>query len=313
MGKNVNVIGRFAPSPTGPLHIGNLRTAVIAWLCSQQSDGELLLRFEDLDRANSKSEHEARQINELAQLGITFGPNVLRQSERFDLYRDIVDGLRQQDLVYPCYCTRREILESTQAPHGPAIEGAYAGTCRNLSASDRSEREQSSRPPAWRLRTNSETYVVDDLVTGPTTTVIDDMVLLRNDGVPAYNLAVVVDDDAQGVTQIVRGDDLLLGTGRHIHLQKLLGYPTPQYVHVPLVVGPDAERLAKRHGAVTLEDLSHKGVGTQEVLGELARSIGSVVERPKDVNDLLEDFSLDRLPRSPFTISSEWGKGSTAE
>lgn len=154
---------------------------------------------------------------------------------------------------------------------------------------------------------------MDDLVAGPTTTVIDDMVLLRNDGVPAYNLAVVVDDAAQGVTQIVRGDDLLLGTGRHIHLQKLLGYQTPQYVHVPLVVGPDAERLAKRHGAVTLEDLGQRGIGTQEVLGELARSIGSQVVQPKSVNDLLDDFNLDRLPRSPFTISSEWGKGSTAE
>ena len=306
MGKNVNVIGRFAPSPTGPLHIGNLRTAVIAWLCSQQSDGELLLRFEDLDRANSKSEHEARQINELAQLGITFGSNVIRQSERFHLYRDIVDGLRQQDLVYPCYCTRREILESTQAPHGPTIEGAYAGTCRNLSARDRSEREQSGRPPAWRLQSNNEEYIVDDLVAGPTTTVIDDMVLLRNDGVPAYNLAVVVDDAAQGVTQIVRGDDLLLGTGRHMHLQKLLGYPTPQYVHVPLVVGPDGERLAKRHGAVTLEDLSRRGIGTQEVLGELARSIGIDVDQPNRASDLLAGFSLERLSRSPWTIPSDW-------
>ena len=313
MGKNVNVIGRFAPSPTGPLHIGNLRTAVIAWLCARQQDDELLLRFEDLDRMNSKPEHEARQVSELAQLGMTFGSNIIRQSERFDLYRDIVEGLRQQDLVYPCYCTRREILESTQAPHGPAIEGAYAGTCRNLSASDRSEREQSGRPPAWRLQSNNEEYIVDDLVAGPTTTVIDDMVLLRNDGVPAYNLAVVVDDAAQGVTQIVRGDDLLLGTGRHIHLQKLLGYPTPQYIHVPLVVGQDRERLAKRHGAVTLEELSQRGIGAQEVLGELARSIGSQVVQPKSVNDLLEDFSLDRLQRSPFTISSEWGKGSTAE
>jgi glutamyl-tRNA synthetase len=306
MGKNVNVIGRFAPSPTGPLHIGNLRTAVIAWLCARQQDGELLLRFEDLDRANSKSEHEARQISELAQLGMTFGSNIIRQSERFDLYRDIVDSLRQQDLVYPCYCTRREILESTQAPHGPAIEGAYAGTCRNLSASDRSEREQSGRPPAWRLRSNNEEYIVEDVVAGPTPTVIDDMVLLRNDGVPAYNLAVVVDDAAQGVTQVVRGDDLLLGTGRHIHLQKLLGYPTPQYVHVPLVVGPDQERLAKRHGAVALEDLGQRGIGTQEVLGELGRSIGSVVERPKDVADLLDDFNLDRLPRSPWTIPTDW-------
>ena len=305
-GENAKVIGRFAPSPTGPLHIGNLRTAVIAWLCAHQRDGELLLRFEDLDRANSKSEHEARQINELALLGMTFGSNIIRQSERFDLYRDIVNGLRQQDLVYPCYCTRREILESTQAPHGPTVEGAYAGTCRNLSARDRSEREQSGRPPAWRLRANNETYAVDDLVTGATTTVIDDMVLLRNDGVPAYNLAVVVDDAAQGVAQIVRGDDLLLGTGRHIHLQKLLNYPTPQYVHVPLVVGQDGERLAKRHGAVTLEELSQRGIGTQEVLGELARSIGSEIERPQGVADLLDEFKLDRLPRSPWTIPADW-------
>ena len=306
MGKNVHVIGRFAPSPTGPLHIGNLRTAVIACLCARQQDGELLLRFEDLDRANSKSEHEVQQINELAQLGITFGPNVIRQSERFDLYRDVVEQLGQQDLVYSCYCTRREILESTQAPHGPSIEGAYAGTCRNLSASDRSEREQSGRPPAWRLRSNNEEYIVDDVVTGPTPTVIDDMVLLRNDGVPAYNLAVVVDDAEQGVTQVVRGDDLLLGTGRHLHLQKLLGYSTPQYVHVPLVVGPDGERLAKRHGAVTLEDLNQRGIDAREVLGELARSIGIDVDRPNGVSELLAGFSLDQLPRSPWTIPSDW-------
>ena len=306
MGKNVHVIGRFAPSPTGPLHVGNLRTAVIAWLCAQQQDGELLLRFEDLDRMNSKPEHEARQVSELAELGITFGPNVIRQSKRFDLYRDVVEQLGQQDLVYSCYCTRREILESTQAPHGPSIEGAYAGTCRNLSASDRSEREQSGRPPAWRLRSNNEEYIVDDVVTGPTPTVIDDMVLLRNDGVPAYNLAVVVDDAEQGVTQVVRGDDLLLGTGRHLHLQKLLGYSTPQYVHVPLVVGPDGERLAKRHGAVTLEDLNQRGIDEREVLGELARSIGIDVDRPNGVSELLAGFSLDQLPRSPWTIPSDW-------
>jgi glutamyl-tRNA synthetase len=288
------------------LHIGNLRTAVIAWLCAHQRDGELLLRFEDLDRANSKSEHEARQINDLAHLGMTFGSKVIRQSERFDLYREIVEGLRQQDLVYPCYCTRREILESTQAPHGPTIEGAYTGTCRDLSTHERAEREQNGRPPSWRLRTNNEQYIVDDVIAGPTPTVVDDMVLLRNDGVPAYNLAVVVDDAAQGVTQIVRGDDLLLGSGRHIHLQKLLGYLTPQYVHVPLVVGPDGERLAKRHGAVTLEDLNQKGFGVTEVLGELARSIGIDVDRPNGVSELLAGFSLDRLPRSPWTIPTDW-------
>jgi glutamyl-tRNA synthetase len=306
MVKNVHVIGRFAPSPTGPLHIGNLRTAVIAWLCAHQHEGELLLRIEDLDRLNSKPEHEVRQIAELNSLGMTFDPNIIRQSERFEQYRAIVEQLRQQDLVYPCYCTRREILESTQAPQGPSIEGAYAGTCRDLSSRDRSERERSGRPPAWRLRTNNEQYVVDDVIAGPTPTVVDDMVLLRNDGVPAYNLAVVVDDAAQGVTQIVRGDDLLLSSGRHIHLQKLLEYRTPQYVHVPLVVGPDGERLAKRHGAVTLEDLNQRGVDEREVLGELARSLGLDVDRPNGVSELLAGFSLDRLPRSPWTIPTDW-------
>ena len=306
MGKNVHVIGRFAPSPTGPLHVGNLRTAVIAWLGAHQQDGELLLRIEDLDRMNSKPEHEARQVSELAELGMAFGSNVIRQSERFEQYRAIVEQLRQQDLVYPCYCTRREILESTQAPHGPTVEGAYSGTCRHLSTHERSEREKNGRPPAWRLQTNNERYIVDDVVAGPTPTVIDDMVLLRNDGVPAYNLAVVVDDAAQGVAQIVRGDDLLYGTGRHIHLQKLLGYPTPQYVHVPLVVGPDQERLAKRHGAVTLEVLSQRGINQREVLGELARSIGIDVDRPNSVSELLVGFSLNRLPRSPWTIPSDW-------
>ena len=305
-GENEEVIGRFAPSPTGSLHVGNLRTALIAWLCAHQQDGELLLRIEDLDRLNSKPEHEVRQIAELNSLGMTFDPNIIRQSERFEQYRAIVEKLRQQDLVYPCYCTRREILESTQAPHGPTIEGAYAGTCRDLSIHERAEREQNGRPPAWRLRTNNEQYVVDDVIAGPTPTVVDDMVLLRNDGVPAYNLAVVVDDAAQGVTQIVRGDDLLLGSGRHIHLQKLLGYLTPQYVHVPLVVGPDGERLAKRHGAVTLEDLNQKGFGVTEVLGELARSIGIDVDRPNGVSELLAGFSLDRLPRSPWTIPTDW-------
>lgn len=306
LGENKKVIGRFAPSPTGSLHVGNLRTALIAWLCAHQHDGELLLRIEDLDRFNSKPEHEARQVSALASLGIIFGSNFIRQSERFDHYRAIVDTLRDQDLVYPCYCTRREILEATQAPHGPTIEGAYVGTCRELSARDRAEREQSGRRPAWRLRTNNETYIVDDLVAGPTTTVIDDMVLLRNDGVPAYNLAVVVDDAEQGVTQVVRGDDLLVGTGRHIHLQQLLGYPTPQYVHVPLVVGRDGERLAKRHGAVTLDDLEQRGFGVSEVLSELAQSIGSRVEHPLSVDDLLKDFNLEQLPRSPWTIPVDW-------
>ena len=306
MRENANVTGRFAPSPTGPLHIGNLRTALIAWLSAHQSGDELLLRIEDLDRLNSRPEHEARQIAELHTLGIDFDSNITRQSERFAKYEAIIEGLRERGLVYPCYCTRREILEAVHAPHGPAIEGAYRGTCRNLNSSERRDRESAGRRPAWRLRTEHEQYIVDDLVAGPTLTIVDDMVLQRNDGVPAYNLAVVVDDAEQGVTQIVRGDDLLAGTGRHRHLQRLLGYPTPRYAHVPLVLGGDGERLAKRHGAVTLEALGQRGIEVGAVLGELARSIGLEVDEPTCAAELLASFDLDLMPRAPWTIPTGW-------
>lgn len=306
MVKNVKVIGRFAPSPTGPLHVGNLRTALIAWLSARQSGGVMLLRYEDLDRANSSAENEDRQITELAKLGIVFDTRAIRQSERFDIYRGIVEDLRQHGLVYPCFCTRREILEAPQAPHGPSIDGAYAGTCRELTRKELSERQASGRPPAWRLRTNHENYVVHDLVAGPTNTTVDDMVLMRNDGVPAYNLAVVVDDAAQHITQVVRGDDLLFATGRHIHLQRLLGYPTPQYVHVPLVVGPDGERLSKRHGSITLEALAARGIGPDKVLVTLASSIGLEIDRVTSARTLVGTFQLNRLPRSPWVIPEDW-------
>lgn len=303
------MIGRFAPSPTGPLHLGNLRTALLAWLLAQRTGGHLLLRFEDLDRANSSRQNERRQLDELAALGIDHQGEVLRQSERFDLYGEVLDDLRDRDLVYPCYCSRREIREAIRAPHGSTPDGVYPGTCRTLGHRERSAREEAGRTPAWRLRASAEEIQVDDALCGPTVSVAEDIVLQRNDGVPAYNLAVVVDDAAQEVTQVVRGADLLAVTGGQIHLQRLLGYATPQYAHVPLVLGPDGERLSKRHGAVTLEDLASAGTSSTAVLGVLGRSLGCDREDPRSAADLLGDFDPGRVPRTPWTVPEHWQTG----
>lgn len=280
------MIGRFAPSPTGPLHIGNLRTALIAWLAARVTGGTMLLRIEDLDRSNSSRVNEQAQRTDLDTLGITYESSVERQSDRFEIYRSVIAELTKRDLVYPCYCSRREIREAVSAPQGNYAHVPYPGICRTLSAADRREREESGRHPALRLRTDGEVYTVNDRVAGESVLHTDDFVLERNDGVPSYNLAVVVDDELQGIDQVVRGDDLLSSTGRHIHLQTLLGFRVPEFAHVPLVLGGDGERLAKRHGAVTLSDLASAGTSPREVLGVLARSIGIDIEAPHDAADL---------------------------
>ena len=300
------MIGRFAPSPTGPLHVGNLRTALIAWLAANASGGSMLLRIEDLDGHNSSRVNEDDQRRALVDLGITFDADVVRQSERFHLYESVISELRQRGLVYPCFCSRREIREAASAPQGNYAHVPYPGTCRTLTVDRLREREAGGRKPALRLRTDGESYSLKDAVAGEAVVAVDDFVLQRNDGVPSYNLAVVVDDELQGVEQIVRGDDLLSSTGRHIHLQRLLGFRTPMYAHVPLVLGGDGERLAKRHGAVTLEDLSAIGVTAPQVLDVLAASIGCIRQGYRQASDLLGDFSWERLPRDVWTIPDAW-------
>jgi glutamyl-tRNA synthetase len=279
--------GRFAPSPSGRLHVGNLRTALLAWLFARSAGGRFLLRIEDLDRARSKPEHEAQQIADLRAIGIDWDGEPVRQSERTERYRQALEGLG--DRVYPCWCTRAEIRAAAEAPHGPLPEGFYPGTCRNLTAAQRAERERSGRPAALRLDAQAVEIGFVDLLHGETSGPVDDFVLWRGDGTPAYQLAVVVDDADQGVTQVVRGDDLIDSTPRQILLQRLLGLPQPAYAHVPLVLGPDGQRLAKRHGAVTLADLA-----PDEALEWMAASLNLTLP-------LLEDFDLERLPREPTT------------
>ncbi|MEX0846773.1 MAG: tRNA glutamyl-Q(34) synthetase GluQRS [Ilumatobacteraceae bacterium] len=296
--------GRFAPSPTGPLHVGNLRTALAAWLSARSQHGGFLVRMDDLDPVTSSPVHAAGQLADLDALGLIHDGAVVSQSARFDLYREAITRLDAQGLVYSCFCTRREIREAAAAPHGaPLPDGAYPGTCRSITAAQRRDHERAGRPMALRLLTHGEVVAFDDVVYGRFEGAVDDVVLQRNDGVPAYNLATVVDDHLQGVTEVVRGDDLLSSTPRQIHLQRLLGFDQPVHAHVPLVLGADGERLAKRHGAVTLADMAAARVDVTGVLAMLGHSIGLCdVDEPVTADGLVERFRWADVPRDPWTF-----------
>lgn len=293
-------VGRFAPSPSGDLHVGNLRTAVLAWLFARTAGSRFLLRIEDLDPTTSSVAAEARQVADLRALGLDWDGPIERQSERRAAHEAALAGLEVAGLTYPCYCSRREVREASAAPHAPP--GTYPGTCRQLDAAGRRAREAEGRPAATRLRAASGPLTVTDRLHGPVTAVPDDIVLRRNDGVPAYHLAVVVDDDDQGVEEVVRGDDLLASTPSQAHLLDLLGRARPTWAHVPLVVGADGVRLAKRHGAITLAELGEGGHPPSQVVGWLATSLGLAAGRDVvDVRDLLERFDPSELPRLPWT------------
>ncbi len=282
--------GRFAPSPSGDLHVGNLRTALLAWLCARSSGRRIVLRVDDLDRVRPGAEQ--RQLDDLAALGLDWDDAVVHQSQRARYYDAALASLGGRGLVYECFCTRREIQEAPLAPHAPP--GAYPGTCRNLSGSERDARRR-ERPAALRLRAEVDTFSVEDVLHGTVTGVVDDVVLRRGDGVVAYNLATVVDDAQQGVDQVVRGDDLLSSAPRQAHLASLLGVAAPTYVHVPLALDADGRRLAKRDGAVTRTELVERGV---DVLATIADSLGLVGATPAD---LLDGFDVRAIPRDPWT------------
>jgi glutamyl-tRNA synthetase len=281
--------GRFAPSPSADLHIGNLRTAVLAWLFARSTGRRFLLRVEDLDDRTS-DDITARQLADLAAVGVTWDEPPQFQHQHSARYDAVIESLQGRGLVYECYCSRRDILQAPRAPHAP--EGAYPGTCRDLTDTARSERRAGSRPPALRLRSDTDEFTVTDLLWGEYTGAVDDFVLRRGDGVPAYNLAVVVDDAAQDIDQVVRGDDLLASSPRQAYLVALLGYSPPVYAHVPLVLNRDGKRLAKRDGAVTLGD-----IGVPRAYAQIAESLGY---RAVTLADMLDEFGPARLPREPW-------------
>ncbi|MBA2506089.1 MAG: tRNA glutamyl-Q(34) synthetase GluQRS [Thermoleophilaceae bacterium] len=282
--------GRYAPSPTGALHLGNLRTAMIAWLFARSAGARFLMRIDDLDPQRSRREWEQRQLGDLNAIGVDWDGPVVRQSERRARHIEAIERLKADGCVYRCWCTRTEIREAASAAHGPLPEGAYPGTCRRLSASERFECQMRGRPPALRLDAGGEQVEFEDRLHGTVSGWVDDFVLQRGDGTPAYNLAVVVDDLDQGIGEVVRGEDLLDSTARQVLLSRLLGLPSPGYAHVPLVLGADGARLAKRHGAITLA-----GMPAERAREWIADSLGGISLDPAD-------FDPDALPRMPTTF-----------
>jgi glutamyl-tRNA synthetase len=294
--------GRFAPSPTGELHLGNLRTALVAWLFAR-SQSAFVVRMEDLDPGAVRADLMDGQLADLAAIGLDWDGPVVRQSERRDRYDAAIGQLVAAGLTYPCWCSRREIREAASAPAPDFAEGAYPGTCRDLEGREKERLVASGRRPALRLRAGSARHSFVDALAGPFSGAVDDIVLRRADGTPAYNLAVVVDDAAQGIEQVVRGDDLLSSTPRQLHLAGLLGLAAPSYAHVPMVLGADGVRLAKRHGAVTLADLAAAGVPADEVLGRIAVSLGLArTGEAVTTGQLVGRFDPALIPRDPWII-----------
>jgi glutamyl-tRNA synthetase len=281
-------VGRFAPSPTGTLHLGNLRTALLAWLFARSAGARFLMRMEDLDAARVRPGSAEEQLADLAAIGLDWDGEVVWQSGRGSLYEDALARLD----VFECFCTRAEIREAASAPHGPLPP--YPGTCRELSEQDRARRREGGRRAALRLRGGVRVRF-EDRLHGSREGVVDDLVLRRADGAWAYNLAVVVDDAAQGVREVVRGDDLLDATPAQAHVARSLGLEPPVYAHVPLVLGPDGARLAKRHGAVTLRDID-----PAVAVGWMARSLALGAART--ASELVGRFDPDALPREPTTF-----------
>ena len=300
---NTRVSGRFAPSPTGELHVGNLRTAVVAWLAARSRDDGFLVRMEDLDLAQSSLEWERAQLVDLSELGLDWDGEIIRQSDRFAIYRTAIEDLSARGLVYPCYCSRREIRQQIEsavsAPH--EMPGAYPGTCRRLDPETQARKRQQGRSPALRLRSDHQAREFFDLRLGRQQGGVDDVVLARADGVPSYNLAVVIDDAAQGVTEVVRGDDLLTSTPRQVLLQELLGLPTPRYLHVPLVVDAEGKRLAKREMPVTLRQLKERGWSQQQLLQILGQSLRfSSPGESVSMTMLIDRFDPALIPQGPM-------------
>jgi glutamyl-tRNA synthetase len=289
------VNGRFAPSPTGTLHLGNLRTALLAWLFARSTGSSYLVRMEDLDAGRVKPGSADEQVADMAALGLDWDGEVVFQSARLELYASALEDLRSRGLLYECFCTRTEIRAAASAPHGPLPEGAYPGTCLHLSAAELAERRASGRPPALRVRAGAATVGFTDRLLGPVSGVVDDFVVRRNDGAPAYNLAVVVDDAAQGIGEVVRGNDLVDSTPRQLWLARALGVAEPAHAHVPLVLGPDGARLAKRHGAVTLRD-----VDPRAAFAWMAASVGLHGDTP---TALLTSFDPAKLPRDDTSFT----------
>jgi glutamyl-tRNA synthetase len=299
--------GRLAPSPTGAQHVGNARTYLIAWLLARSRGASLPLRIEDIDSPRIKARASDLILDDLRWLGLDWDGEPVIQSQRTPLYEQALQRLREKDLVYPCTCTRTDVAQAASAPHAGQEGPAYPGTCAHRHAAD--AENLGDQPFAWRFRVTRSPDFVDEYlgtVRVPLDALGGDFVVWKSAGTPAYQLAVVVDDADMGISEVVRGDDLIPSTPRQLLLCQALDLAPPNYVHVPLVVGPDGRRLAKRHGDTRIVALRESGVYPEALIGLLAWSCGWLAQpEPITAKELLPRFRLDAIPRHPFVLTAE--------
>jgi glutamyl-tRNA synthetase len=308
----IPVRGRLAPSPTGAQHVGNARTYLIAWLSARARAGRVALRIEDIDSPRVKAGAAAQACADLRWLGLDGDEGPVVQTERLALYEDTLHRLRQRELVYPCTCTRGDVERAASAPHAEHEGAVYPGTCAGRRSAD--AEGLAGRPYCWRFRAARMAGEFLDVFRGPTRVPAEalggDFVVWKSAGTPAYQLAVVVDDADMGVTEVVRGDDLVPSTPRQLLLYGALGLTPPSFAHVPLVVGPDGRRLAKRHGDTRLASLRAAGVTAERLLGLLAWSCGWLDRaEPVTARELLPRFRLETIPPAPFVLTAELLRG----
>lgn len=299
------VIGRFAPSPSGRMHLGNALSAMLAWLSAKKQGGEIVLRIEDLDPSRSRKEYAAQLMEDFQWLGLYWDRQAENQSQRGQIYQQVLEHLGEQGVIYPCYCSRGE-LHAASAPHASDGRVIYAGTCRNLTEQQRREK---TKAPAWRLQLPEETVSFVDGLQGVQSWNLQrengDIILRRADGVAAYQLAVVVDDAASGVTEVVRGRDLLSSTPIQIYLYRLLGVPVPRFYHVPMLLAPDGRRLSKRDGDLDFGALRARYT-PEDVVGLLASLCGLLPKWEKiSVRELIDVFSWDKIVPEDVMVDAD--------
>lgn len=305
-------VGRYAPSPSGRMHLGNLACCLLAWLSAKSMGGRVVLRIEDLDAARCPRHFADLLEADLAWLGLSAdeggslgGPaGPYYQSERSEIYRHYYNILAEKGLVYPCFCSRSQ-LHAASAPHRSDGQVIYPGTCRGLSPAQAAEKAR-AKPPAFRVKVPDRTITFTDGHMGKTSENLlrdcGDFYLRRGDGVFAYQLAVVVDDALMGVTQVVRGDDLRSSTPRQLYLYELLGLPAPRFYHMPLLLAPDGRRLSKRDGDQSLENLQARFT-PEEIIGRLAFALGlQPAPSPRAPWELLEGFSWEKVPTRDIAL-----------
>jgi glutamyl-tRNA synthetase len=303
-------VGRLAPSPTGAQHVGNARTYLIAWLAARARGGRIVLRIEDIDSPRVKPGAAEQACEDLRWLGLDWDEGPVIQSQRLGSYQAALQQLQDLELVYPCTCSRLDIERAASAPHGDHEGPVYPGTCaaRHVSAA-----ATLKQPFAWRFRLGqapSATPSFEDGFRGPTRVNLQqaggDFIVWKSDCTPAYQLAVVVDDAGQGITEVIRGDDLIPSTPRQLLLYQALGLQPPSFSHVPLVVGPDRRRLAKRHGDTRLDTLRRAGVAPEALLGLLAWSCGWIDRiKPITSRELIPLYQLEAIPPEPFVLQPD--------